>query len=260
MDYETLKIDVKGGIATVWVNRPEALNALNTKVLEELECAFYELEKDDKVGIVILTGSGEKAFVAGADIKEMEGKTPIDMRGFTQLGHRVMRNIENLSKVVIAAVNGFALGGGCELALACDIRIASEKAKLGVPEVNLGIFPGFGGTQRLPRLVGRGKACEFVFTGDMVDANEAHRIGLVNNVVPHDKLMEESVALAKKILEKGPVAIRLAKSSINKALETGLSAGLAYEIEAVSLTFSTEDKKEGLKAFIEKRKPEFKGK
>jgi len=260
MNYDTIKVDVKDRIATVSLNRPDALNALNSKVLSELECAFYEVQKDNDVGIVILTGVGDKAFVAGADIKEMTGKSPMDMREFTVMGHRVMNLIENLDKVVIAAVNGYALGGGCELALACDIRIASEKAKMGVPEVNLGIFPGFGGTQRLPRLVGRGKACELIFTADMIDANEAHRIGLVNKVVTHDKLMEEAYALAKKILTKGPVAIRLAKSSINKGLDTTFCAGLAYEIEAVSLTFSTEDKTEGMKAFVEKRKPEFKGK
>jgi enoyl-CoA hydratase len=190
----------------------------------------------------------------------MLNMTPIDMRRFTQQGHRVMGAIENLSKAVIAAVNGYALGGGCELALACDIRIASEKAKLGVPEVNLGIMPGFGGTQRLTRLLGKGKASELVFTGDMVDANEALRIGLVNKVVPREKLLDETYALAKNILGKGPVAIRMAKSSIRNCLDTGLSSGLDYEIEAVSLLFSTEDKSEGLNAFLEKRKPEFKGK
>jgi enoyl-CoA hydratase len=260
MNYETLKVETKDRIATVSINRPESLNALNSKVLSELECAFFDLAKDDNVGIVVLTGAGDKAFVAGADIKEMMEKKPLDMREFTLLGHRVMNGIQNLPKAVIAAVNGYALGGGCELALACDIRIASEKAKLGVPEVNLGIFPGFGGTQRLPRLLGRGKACEMVFTADMVDAQEAHRMGLVNKVVPHDKLMEETYAMANRILEKGPVAIKLAKSSINKSLETTLSAGLSYEIETVSLVFSTDDRIEGMKAFTEKRKPRFQGK
>ncbi|MCK5547777.1 MAG: enoyl-CoA hydratase/isomerase family protein, partial [Thermoplasmata archaeon] len=238
MKYETLNMEVKDGVGTIWVNRPDALNALNSKVLEELECAFYEMEKDDNVGIVVLTGTGEKAFVAGADIKEMLDKTPLQMREFTLRGHRVMGKIENLNKPVIAAINGFALGGGCELAIACDIRIASEKAKIGVPEVNLGIFPGFGGTQRLPRLVGRGKACELIFTGDMVDANEALRIGLVNRVVPPDGLLDEAYALAKKILGKGPIAVKLAKSSINRSQEGGLSNGLAYEIEAAALVFS----------------------
>jgi enoyl-CoA hydratase len=260
MKFETLDIGVKDRIATVRVNRPDALNALNAKVLEELECAFYQLDRNDDVGIVVLTGAGDKAFVAGADIKAMLGMSPMDMRGFTQQGHRVMGTIEGLGKAVIAAVNGYALGGGCELALACDIRIASDKAKLGVPEVNLGIMPGFGGTQRLTRLLGKGKASELVFTGDMVDASEALRIGLVNRVVPHDKLLEEAYSLAKNIMAKGPIAIRMAKSSIRNCLETGLSSGLDYEIEAVSMLFSTEDKNEGLKAFLEKRKPEFKGK
>jgi enoyl-CoA hydratase len=259
MDYETLKVEIEDKIARVYVNRPDALNALNGKVLEELECALYDIEKNADIGVVILTGAGEKAFVAGADIKAMIDKTPLEMREFTILGHRVMRHIENMDKVVIASINGYALGGGCELALACDIRVASEKAKLGVPEVNLGIFPGFGGTQRLTLLLGRGKACEMVFTGDMIDSNEALRIGLVNRVVPHEKLSEETTALANKMLEKGPIALKLAKSAINKSLEANLSTGLAYEIEAVSLLFSTKDKREGMSAFVEKRKPDFKG-
>jgi len=258
--YENVKVEKEDGIALLYINRPEALNALNTKTLTEMKDALEEISKEEGIRVVIITGSGEKAFVAGADIKEMLDKSPLEMREFTILGHSVMKTLANMSKVTIAAVNGYALGGGCELALACDMRIASERARFGQPEVNLGIFPGFGGTQRLPRLIGKGKASELILTGDMIDGKEAERIGLVNKVVPSEKLLEEAKALGRKILSKGPIAVRLAKSSINKSLETNLETGLAYEIEAVSLTFSTEDKKEGMKAFLEKRQPKFKGK
>lgn len=257
---EVVKLRKEEGIAIITIDRPEALNALNTNVLKALKDAAESVSQDKDVSVIILTGAGEKAFVAGADIKEMTDKTPLQMREFTILGHQVMDLFANMEKPTIAAVNGFALGGGCELACACDIRLASENARFGVPEVNLGIFPGFGGTQRLTRLLGKGRACEMIFTGNMISAEEAERIGLVNKVYPKADLMQEAKALAKLISKKGPLAVRLAKSSINRALETGLSEGLKYERELVSLLFSTEDKSEGLEAFIEKRDPNFKGK
>lgn len=257
---DVVTVEKEGKIATITVNRPDALNALNTEVLTGLKEAGENVLQDENILVVIVTGAGEKAFVAGADIKEMTGKTPMQMRQFTMLGHHVMSMFAKMEKPTIAAVNGFALGGGCELAIACDIRVASDNAKLGVPEVSLGIFPGFGGTQRLTRLLGKGRACELVFTGKMIKAEEAERIGLVNTVVPQAELMKEAKALAEEISSKGPLALGLAKSAVNGALEVGLDRGLAYERELVSLAFSTEDKEEGLKAFLEKRPPEFKGK
>jgi len=218
------------------------------------------LAQDSDVGIVIITGAGEKAFVAGADIKEMKDMSPLEARNFMHFGQGVFNDIENLPKPTIAAVNGFALGGGCELALSCDMIIASEKAKFGLPEVTLGIHPGFGGTQRLPRLIGSAKAKELIFTGKMIDANEALRIGLVNKVVPPENLMDVAKALAQKILKNGQLAIRLVKSAINAGLNVPLEKGLAYEAVTQGLAFTTEDKNEGLEAFLEKRKPNFKGK
>jgi enoyl-CoA hydratase/carnithine racemase len=247
-------------IGWITIDRPDALNALNSNVLKELKGAADKMAADDKVSVVIVTGSGEKAFVAGADIKEMLGKTPLQMRSFTMLGHEAMNTIAKMEKPVIAAINGYALGGGLELALACDIRIASDNALLGVPEVKLGIFPGFGGTQRLTSVVGKGFAAEMVFTGRMVPANEAHSIGLVNRVVPLENLKKEVKGLAGMIAKNGPLGVRLAKSAINQALEGSLTDGLAYERELVSLAFSTEDKEEGMKAFLEKREARFKGK
>lgn len=248
----------EGRLGIITIDRPQALNALNTKVLRDLENAIDHADIDQGVQVIILTGEG-RAFVAGADIAEMMEKSPIEGREFTRLGQSVFGKIENLGKVVIAAVNGFALGGGCELTLACDITIASEEAQIGLPEVTLGIHPGFGGTQRLPRLVGRTKAKELIFTGDMIDAQEAERIGLVNKVVPRGKLLEEAKKIGERIASNGPLAVKLAKSAINRGLDVSLEAGLAYESETVSLTFSTEDKKEGMRAFLEKRKPLFKG-
>ncbi len=257
---DVVKLEKADGIAFITVNRPDALNALNSDVLSGLKMAAEDALADESVLVVIVTGAGDKAFVAGADIKEMTGKTPMQMREFTMLGHQVMDLFAKMEKPTIAAVNGFALGGGCELAIACDIRLASENAKIGVPEVGLGIFPGFGGTQRLTKLVGKGRACELVFTGKMIGAGDAEKIGLVNKLYPQAELMNEAKALAKEISEKGPLAVRLAKSAVNRALEVGLDDGLAYERELVSLSFSTEDKVEGLNAFIEKRPPNFKGK
>ncbi len=250
---------MEDGLAEVTVNRPEALNALNLEVLRELRDVLREVEGREDVRAVILTGAGDKAFVAGADIREMLPMRPLETRRFAALGHEITRLLERMEKPVVAAVNGYALGGGCELALACDLRLASDRATLGLPEVGLGIFPGFGGTQRLTRLVGRGRASELIFTGDPVDAEEAARIGLVNRVVPHGELMEEARRLARRMLERGPLALKMAKSAVQQSQEVGLSSGLSYEREAFSLIFSTEDKVEGLKAFTEKRKPAFRG-
>jgi enoyl-CoA hydratase len=259
MSPRYVRLEEEEGLAIVYIDRQEALNALNAEVLRQLRETLMEVESRDDLRALILTGAGDRAFVAGADIREMLPMEPMDTRGFASLGHEVTRLLERMEKPVIAAVNGYALGGGCELALACDIRLASERARMGLPEVGLGIFPGFGGTQRLTRLIGRGLASELIFTGDPVDAETAERIGLVNRVVPAEKLLEEAKALARKIMERGPLALKLAKAAIQQSQETGLSAGLAFEREAFSLIFSTQDKKEGLKAFTEKRKPTFKG-
>lgn len=245
--------------AVITMNRPEALNALNSKVLSDLQDALDKINDDPEIKSVIITGAGN-AFVAGADIKEMISKTPDEARVYTQFGHDVFNKIEQLPKPVIAAVNGYALGGGCELALACDLIIASKKARLGLPEVGLGIHPGFGGTQRLPRLVGKAKAKELIFTTDIITSEEAERIGLVNKVVAPEELMAEAKKVAGKIARQGPVAIKLAKSVINRGLDVDLKTGLGLELDSVTEAFTTEDKTEGMKAFIEKRKPEFKGK
>ncbi|UCE35996.1 MAG: enoyl-CoA hydratase/isomerase family protein [Thermoplasmata archaeon] len=258
-DLKTVRVTKENKTAIITMDRPEALNALNSKVLSDLRDIIKQIQKDEEITTVIITGSG-KAFVAGADIKEMMEKSPIEAREFTYLGQAVLKELEDLNKPVIAAVNGVALGGGCELALACDIILASEKARLGFPEVGLGIHPGFGGTQRLPRLVGRAKAKELIFTADILDAKEAERIGLVNRVVAPDKLLEEARGIANKISRQAPIAIRLAKSAINKGCEMDLDTGLAYEVESVSMAFSTKDSKEGMSAFTKRRKPEFEGK
>jgi enoyl-CoA hydratase/3-hydroxyacyl-CoA dehydrogenase len=253
-----VKLEVKDGIATITMNRPEAMNALNEKVLRELKAAIAQVQGDPEVRVVIITGEGP-AFVAGADIRAMMTKNLLEIREFTQFGHGVMNDIERLEKPVIAAINGFALGGGLELALACDIRLASTEARMGFPEVGLGIFPGQGGTQRATRLIGKGRACELIFTGDHISADQAASIGLVNRVVPPQQLMAEALRLAKRIARQGPVAVARSKVAINQALQTGLDAGLAFELEAVTLTFGTEDQEEGMTAFVERRQPEFKG-
>jgi enoyl-CoA hydratase len=259
MELENVVVEKENNIAVLSINRPEALNALNYDTLTDIKTAVKALSADDEVGVVIITGAGEKAFVAGADIKEMRDMTPLEARRFMLYGQSVFNIIDNLPKPTIAAVNGFALGGGTELALSCDMILASEKAKFGLPEVSLGIHPGFGGSQRLPRLIGSAKAKELIFTGKMIDAAEAEKVGLVNKVVAPDKLHEEAKALASEILKNGQVAIRLVKSAINAGLDTTLEKGLAYEAETQGLAFSTEDKNEGLSAFMEKRKPNFKG-
>lgn len=260
LSFENLLFEKQGNIAVVTVNRPKALNALNAVTLQELADMFDELAKDETVYAVVLTGAGEKAFVAGADISFMKDLTAVEAREFALLGQAAFNKIENLPQPVIAAVNGFALGGGCELAMSCDIRLASENAKFGQPEVNLGVPPGFAGTQRLPRLVGKGVAKELLYTADMIDAAEAHRIGLVNKVYAADELMAAAMKMAGKIAAKGQIAIRLTKSAVNQGLEMDLARGMAYEAEVFGLVFSTEDQKEGMTAFLEKRKAEFKGK
>jgi enoyl-CoA hydratase len=260
MAYENILLEKQDDVAIVTVNRPKALNALNAPTLSELEQVFTELAGDDSVSVVILTGAGEKAFVAGADISFMQKLTAVEARKFALLGQAAFNKIENLPQPVIAAINGFALGGGCELAMACDIRLASENAKFGQPEVNLGVPPGFAGTQRLPRLVGKGRAKELLYTADMIDAQEAYRIGLVNKVFPAAELMDAAQKMAKKIASKGQIAVRLTKSAVNQGLEMDAERGMAYEAEVFGLVFSTEDQKEGMKAFLEKRKADFKGK
>jgi enoyl-CoA hydratase len=260
MEYNNLLIERDGGVAIVTINRPKALNALNSEVLSELQQLFTEFAIDKELGVVVITGSGEKSFVAGADITQMKEFNPIEGRNFGMLGQASFNKVENLPQPVIAAVNGFALGGGCELAMACDIRIAGENAKFGQPEVGLGVTAGFGGTQRLPRLVGRGKAKELLFTGDIIGAQEALAIGLVDRVVPAAEVKAYALELAKKILSKSPVAVQLTKSAVNKGLDMDLGNAQGYEAEVFGLCFSTEDQKEGMTAFVEKRKANFSGK
>ncbi|MDR1816498.1 MAG: enoyl-CoA hydratase/isomerase family protein [Clostridiales Family XIII bacterium] len=254
--YNTLSYEQQGAVGIVKVNRPDALNALNAEVITELSGAFAEIAADDSVGAVVLTGEG-RAFVAGADIAAMQKMSAVEGRAFMVLGQALMQQIETLPKVVIAAVNGFALGGGCELAMACDIRLASEKAKFGQPEVGLGIIPGFGGTQRLPRLVGKGMAKYLIFSAETIGAEEAKAIGLVEKVYPPEALLEEAVKLAETILSKAPLAVSLAKGAINNGLNTDLATGVAFEAEAQGVLFSTADQKEGMGAFLEKRAAAF---
>ena len=253
-----VKLEVKGPIATITMNRPEAMNALNEKVLRELKWAMAQVRDDPNVRAVIITGEGP-AFVAGADIRAMMAKNLVEIREFTQFGHGVLKDIETMEKPVIAAINGFALGGGLELALACDIRLASTEARMGFPEVGLGIFPGLGGTQRATHLIGKGRASELIFTGYQIGAEEAASMGLVNRVVPPHLLMGEARRLATRIAAQGPIAVGRAKAAINQALQADLDVGLAFELEAVTLTFGTEDQKEGMAAFVERRKPAFSG-
>ncbi|QEK11062.1 short-chain-enoyl-CoA hydratase [Crassaminicella thermophila] len=258
MPYEFIKIDKSERVAILKLNRPKALNALNTQVLKELDLAIDQLDKDESVDVIIITGEG-KAFVAGADITEMKDLNAEEGRRFGNFGQKVFRKIEKMEKPVIAAVNGFALGGGCELAMCCDMRIASEKAKFGQPEVGLGIVPGFSGTQRLPRLVGIGKAKELIFTGDIIKAEEAEKIGLVNKVVAHEELMNEAMDLAKRIVKNAQKAVRYANIAINRGIETDIETGIEIEADLFGLCFATKDQKEGMTAFVEKRKAEFKG-
>jgi len=255
----TLLFELSDGIARITVNRPDKLNALNATVLSELGDAITRVETDAAVRGVILTGAGSKAFVAGADIAELAKQRPLEGKARSLLGQQVFRRLERCGKPVIAAVNGFALGGGCELAMACHIRIASEQARFGQPEVKLGIGPGYGGTARLPRLVGRGRALELLLTGAMIDAAEAYRIGLVNRVVPADKLMEEAQTMLRGILENGPLAIQACLEAVDAGMEASLDQALLLEANHFGLLSSTADMREGTRAFVEKRKPVFKG-
>lgn len=256
MSSEHIIVQKTGRIGIVRINRPDVYNAVNVEALVELERAMHGFNGDKDVLVIIITGEG-KAFVSGSDISRLVKMDSLAAREYSRAGQRVLSFIENMEKPVIAAVNGFALGSGCELAMACDIRIASEKAKFGQPEVKLGLIPGHAGTQRLARLVGAGRAKELIFTGEMIDAQEALRIGLVNKVVAPEALLEEAQNLAKKIIEVGPTAVRFAKTVINRGIDANLTTANAYETEAFSILFSTDDAKEGMKAFLEKRKPEW---
>lgn len=258
MNYKTLLLDIKENVALVTLNRPDKLNALNAQTINDLDTVFDELKDNDEVYVIILTGSGEKAFVAGADISKLNKLDMITAKEFSERGQSVFNKIENFDKPVIAAVNGFALGGGCELALACHIRFASETAKFGQPEVNLGIIPGYGGTQRLARLINTGRAMECILTADMIDANDAYRIGLVNKIYPANELIESAMKMAKKIAGKGQQAIRLAIKAIKAVNEVSLKEGQNLEATLFALCCGTDDFKEGTSAFLEKRKPVFK--
>lgn len=257
MDFKNILFKKDNNIGILSINRPDALNALNSHVLEELDRIINMVIDDDEVHILIITGEG-RAFVAGADISEMKDMDMFEARKFADKGLKLFRKIELMEKPVIAAVNGFALGGGCELTMCCDIRIASSKAKFGQPEVGLGIIPGFAGTQRLSRIVGLGRAKELIFTTDIIDAEEAYRIGLVNKIVPQNELMNEAINMANKIKSKGQIAVRFAKTAINKGIETDIETGQSIEKDLFGLCFATEDQKEGMEAFLKKRKPNYK--
>jgi enoyl-CoA hydratase len=260
MSYETLLYEKRNGIGYVTVNRPEKLNSLNHKVIEELSACFQALENDDEVRAVILTGAGEKAFVAGADISELAAQTPVEGKEYSLRGQKVLTLIENLGKPVIAAINGYALGGGCELAMACTLRLASENARVGQPEVKLGIIPGYAGTQRLPRLVGKGRALEMILSGEPVSAQEACRIGLVNQVVPAPELTAAAERLAQKILANAPLAVKFALEAVNHGLEMPEAEGQFLEATLFGLCCTTADMKEGTRSFLEKRPAKFIGK
>lgn len=258
MAYETIVVEIEEGIAVLTLNRPAVLNALNDQVFNELADAASTLTADPSVRVVIITG-GEKVFAAGADIGQMASATAVDVTTSDKPSHRAFQLIENMPKPVIAAIAGYALGGGCELTLVADVRIAADNAQFGLPEIKLGILPGAGGTQRLPRLIGSGRAKELIFSGDFIKAEEALRIGLVNKVVPADQLFDEAKKMAKRFAARGAVALRMAKSSVNEGLRMDLEAGLQYEHKCFSLLFATEDQKEGMKAFLEKRPAKFQG-
>ncbi len=257
-EYETILTSVEDNVGTIAINRPDVRNALSTQVLGDIRGALAEFRYDDEVGVVVFTGAGDRAFAAGADINELRERTFLD--ALASLMQAVYDEIEDYEKPTIAAVNGLALGGGCELAMACDIRIASENARFGQPEVNLSIIPGAGGTQRLARLVGKGKATEMILTGEIIGAEEAHRVGLVTRVISSDELVAAVRETARSIMSKGPLAIRLAKLAIRTGFETDLKTGLVIERLAQAVLLTSEDKREGTSAFLEKREPEFKGK
>src|SRR5213592_671748 len=260
MTFSNILFEKKNSIAYVTVNRPKVLNALNMATMEELRAAFHDIKNDAGVRVVILTGAGEKAFIAGADIGELAKHDAVSGKEYTHRGQSVLNLIENLGKPVIACINGFALGGGCEIAMACTLRLASETAKFGQPEVKLGLIPGYGGTQRLPRLVGKGRAIQLLLTGEMIDAAEAYRIGLVNRVVHAAELMGSAREMMKLILANGPLAVALCIEAVDRGLEMSLEEGLILEANHFGLLAATDDMREGMRAFLEKRAPAFKGK
>ncbi len=259
LTLETVTYEKKGAIAYVTLNRPKVLNALNKTALADLRAAFEDARDDSSLHGVILTGAGDKSFIAGADINEVATDTPVQAEEKTRRGQHLMDLIENLGKPVVAAINGFALGGGCEAALACTIRLAAESAKFGLPEVRLGIIPGYGGTQRLPRLVGKGVALQLILSGAMIDAQEAYRVGLVNEVVPKAELIGRAEAILNQIGANAPLSVRYALEAVNKGMETSVAEGLVLESTFVAICTSTEDKKEGTSAFLQKRPPQFQG-
>ena len=259
MTYENIIFKVEGGIATITFNRPKAMNALNAALIEEFSRALDEIAADEDIRVLILTGAGDKAFVAGADITELATYNSLQAKSFAAFGHAAIAKLQELPAAVIGAVNGFALGGGNEIAIACDFIYASENAKFGLPEINLGLMPGFGGTQRLPRLIGKNMAKEMIFTGKMISASEALQIGLVNKVLPPESLMEEVKKTAAEIASKGKVSLRQAKQAINNGLNVDLKTGCNMEIDGFALCMASPDAKEGTTAFVEKRKAEFKG-
>jgi enoyl-CoA hydratase/carnithine racemase len=260
LKLENVIYDKKGSIAYVTLNRPKVLNALNKATINELRAAFEDARDDSSIRGVILTGAGEKAFAAGADIAEVAKDTAVEAEEATRRGQALTDLIENLGKPVIAAVNGFALGGGCELAIACTTRIIAESAKFGQPEVKLGVMPGYGGTQRLPRLVGRGRALRLILSGDIIDAAEAYRIGLADELVPDTQVIERAETVLKKIIVNAPLSLKYALEAVNKGLETSVAEGLLIEASLFAVCASTDDKKEGTSAFLEKRAPKFRGK
>jgi len=260
MTYENILVEKKNSIAYVTVNRPKVLNALNSATLEELRTAFTESKADREIRVVIFTGAGEKAFIAGADINELAQRDAVSGKEYAARGQSVLDLIENLGKPVIACINGFALGGGCEIALACTMRLASENAKLGQPEVKLGIIPGYGGSQRLPRLIGKGPANQILLTGEMITAQKAHRIGLVNEVTAPAELIPRAEAIAAKIIANAPLAVQYTLEAVNRGMEMPLAEGLYLETALFGVACATEDKKEGTTAFLEKRPAQFKGK
>src|SRR6185437_15859296 len=259
MSFENLLLERDGAVAVVTINRPKVLNALNTQTLDELRRAILDLKQDDGVRAVILTGAGEKSFIAGADINELAVQTPPGGREHALRGQHVLDLIEQMGKPVIAAINGYALGGGCELAMACTIRLAADTAKLGQPEINLGIIPGYAGTQRLARIVGAGRALELLLTGEQIPAQEAHRLGLVNHVFTAANLMPEAKKLAQTLASKAPIAVRYILEAVRKGLEMPFPQAQVFEATLFGLVASTEDMREGTTAFLEKRKPDFKG-
>jgi len=259
MSFENLLLEREGAVAILTINRPKVLNALNAQTLDELRRAILDLKADESVRVVVLTGAGEKSFVAGADINELATQTPVSGREHAMIGQHILHLIEHMGKPVIAAINGYALGGGCELAMACTIRIAADTAKLGQPEINLGLIPGYAGTQRLSRIIGRGRALELLLTGDQISAQDAHRLGLVNRVVPAADLMAEAKKLASTLAAKAPIAIRYILEGVHKGLEMPFAEAQVFEATLFGLIASTEDMREGTKAFLEKRKADFKG-